>query len=183
MARKRMIDPLFWDNQELGKCSFMERLLFLGLISNADDEGLGHGTPMRIKSIIFQYDDGLRASDVEKGLKKLQALGFIELYEVNGNQYYWVRNFLKHQTINKSSPSKNPKPEDYINWKEAVPEQSEQNCAPLPDYYGSTTGTLPPEVKVEEEREQSGTPPYPPRGKRLRRGEKHRGENLWIIAE
>ena len=169
MARKRMISPSFWENQALGrKCSFMERLLFLGLISNADDEGLGHGNPSRIGRIIFQYDDALRPADVEKGLNNLEKLGFIRMYEVDGDQYYCVLNFLKHQTINKATPSKYPRPPW---WKgEMLPldgidsaEKSPQDQ--LPDDYRNATVGLPPkvEVKVEVESEDLGsTPPTPP---------------------
>ena len=40
-----MIDPNFWTDEKLGECSIQERLLFMGLISNADDEGYGRANP------------------------------------------------------------------------------------------------------------------------------------------
>ena len=65
MARKRMLDPNFWTDEKLGECSRDERLLFMGLISSADDEGYGRANPKLLKSLIFPYDD-LRTSDLEK---------------------------------------------------------------------------------------------------------------------
>ena len=71
MARKRMIDPSFWTDEKLGECSVNERYLFMGLISNADDEGYGRANPKLLKSLLFPYDDDLRTSDLEKWLSRL----------------------------------------------------------------------------------------------------------------
>ena len=100
MARKRMIDPSFWTDEKLGECSIQERLLFMGLISHADDEGYGRANPKLLRSSIFPYDD-LRASDFEKWLSNLGGLNLVVLYTVNGQAYYYLPNFTKHQTINK----------------------------------------------------------------------------------
>ena len=79
MARKRMIDPSFWTDEKLGECSIQERMLFMGLISNADDEGYGRANPKLLKSLIFPYDD-LRASDLEKWLSHLGGLHIVVLF-------------------------------------------------------------------------------------------------------
>ena len=87
MARKRMIDPNFWSDEKLGECSIQERLLFMGLISNADDEGYGRANPKLLKSLIFPYDD-LRASDLEKWLSHLGRLNIVVLFKYDGQTYY-----------------------------------------------------------------------------------------------
>lgn len=111
MARKRMIDPNFWTDEKLGECTIQERLLFIGLISNADDEGYGRANPKLLKSLIFPYDD-LRASDLEKWLSQLGVLDMIVLFKYNGQTYYNIPNFLKYQTINKPTKSILPHIED-----------------------------------------------------------------------
>ena len=103
-----MIDPSFWSDEKLGECTRDERLLFMGLISNADDEGYGRANPKLLRSLIFPYDD-LRVSDLEKWLSRLGGLQLIALYEVNGQTYYYLPNFSRHQTINRPSPSSFPK--------------------------------------------------------------------------
>ena len=125
MARKRMIAPSFWTDEKAGECSMMERLLFLGLISNADDEGIGRANPKLLKSLIFPYDD-LRISDFEKSLDKLASLKLIRLYQHDGQKYYTVTNFRKHQTINRPTPSELPKPPkiDKYNTHTQINEQS-----------------------------------------------------------
>lgn len=112
MARKRMIDPNFWSDEKLGECNLQERLLFMGLISNADDEGLGRANPKLLKSVIFPYDDSLRVSDIEKWLSNLGRLRLIVLYMANEQTYYYLPRFLKHQTINKPTKTSFPKPTD-----------------------------------------------------------------------
>lgn len=110
MARKRMIAPSFWTDEKIGECNHIERLLFLGLISNADDEGIGRANPKLLKSLIFPYDD-LRISDFEKSLAKLASLKLIYLYQYDAQNYYFIKNFNEHQTINRPTPSELPKPD------------------------------------------------------------------------
>ena len=108
MARKRMISPSFWSDEKVGQCSINERMLFMGLISNADDEGYGRANPKLLKSLIFPYDD-LRASDLEKWLSHLGGLNMVVLYTFQEQTYYYLPNFHKHQTINKPTETDCPK--------------------------------------------------------------------------
>lgn len=112
MARKRMISPNFWTDEKLGECTISERLLFMGLISNSDDEGYGRANPKLIKSVIFPYDTDLRVSDIDKWLSHLGMLNLIVLYTYREQTYYFIPNFLKHQTINKPTPTVLPKIND-----------------------------------------------------------------------
>lgn len=100
MARKRMIDPSFWTDEKLGECLIEERLLFMGLISNADDEGYGRANSKLLKSMIFPYDD-IAITDMEKWILHLSKLNVVILYEYDGQLYYNLPNFLKHQNINR----------------------------------------------------------------------------------
>ena len=140
MARKRMIDPNFWRDEKIAKCVFMERLLFQGLWTLAEDHGAGRANPLLIKADIFPYDTTLREADIEKSLVKLASLGLIILYEIDAQKYYYVINFVKHQTINKPS-------------KTTIP-------LPLPEHYSSTTVAttvvVTPEVKLIEENIKEG---------------------------
>ena len=111
MARKRMIDPNFWSDEKLGECSIQERLLFMGLISNADDEGYGRANPKLLKSLIFPYDE-FKSSDIEKWISHLDEINIVTLFKYDNQTYYFLPNFLKHQTINKSRTSSLPHVED-----------------------------------------------------------------------
>lgn len=107
MARKRMIDPNFWTDEKLGECSIQERLLFMGLISNADDEGYGRANLKLLKSIIFPYDE-IKVSDIEKWINHLSQFNIVIIFKYDEQTYYWLPNFLKHQTINKPTKSTFP---------------------------------------------------------------------------
>lgn len=119
MARKRMIDPSFWRDEKIGELNHMERLLFIGLWTFAEDNGAGRANPKLIKADVFPYDS-LRDSDIEKALGNLCRLRLINLYDLDGQRYYHVVNFLKHQKINRPSPSPIPLPEEVEN-AEIVP--------------------------------------------------------------
>lgn len=111
MARKRMLSPEFWTDEKLGDCTRDERLLFMGLISQADDKGRGQGNPKLVKALVFPYDDDITTNMTASMLKRLAAMKLIALYDDgHDHQYYWLPRFLKHQVINKPIPSKLPPP-------------------------------------------------------------------------
>ncbi|MDN5344588.1 MAG: hypothetical protein PWQ18_699 [Clostridia bacterium] len=83
---------------------------FIGLISNADDEGRLPGHPALLKATIFPYDTDVGPGEVATWLEKLTAKGLVVTYEAGGEAVIWIRNFRKHQTIKKPTPSKLPPP-------------------------------------------------------------------------
>lgn len=157
MARKRMIDPDFWTDEALGQVDRTTRLLFMGLISQADDDGRLRGNPALIRSQVFPYDEDITASDVDCALDLLQHHGLILRYSVDGQSYLWLRNFAKHQTINKKTDSKLPPPES------ADTSHEMSAPAPLPEDYGSPTAPLPPKRREEKRREENTATPTAPR--------------------
>lgn len=138
MARKRMIDPGFWTDEKLGTCTRDERLLFMGLISNADDDGRLPGHPALLKSMIFPYDYDITPDDVEKWAQSLFQKRLIAIYKANGQTYIWVCNFSKHQSIKKKTESKLPAPpgnpfgDGNCNSGEEVPHQLPTNGEEVP---------------------------------------------------
>ena len=93
MPRSRNIKHSFFTNEELVTLPFDARLLFIGLWTLADREGRMEYRPLKIKIALFPCDD----VNVEARLQDLAGKDFIEIYEVEGNQYIQVTNFSKHQ--------------------------------------------------------------------------------------
>ena len=156
MARKRMLAASFWTDEKVGECSLMERLLFLGLISQADDEGLGRANPKLLMSLIFPYDD-IRISDFTKSLEKLSSLGMILLYSVKGQSYYKVTNFSKHQCINRATPTELPRPTeaDGTNVKNGTSDNDYfENHGTLTEHSLNTHGVLNAKRREEKRREE-----------------------------
>lgn len=106
MARKRMIDPEFWSDEEIGTWTLTARLFYIALWNFADDEGRFKAHNDLLKSQIFPYDSKI---DVEK--LKLELSNKVSWYEVNGLKYGHLRNFLKHQSLDRPKPSKLPAPQ------------------------------------------------------------------------
>lgn len=141
-----MIDPDFWTDEALGTCSVVARLLFMGLISNADDDGRLRGNPALIKATIFPYDEDLTPDDVDDQLDWLRDKLLIRRYHVGGQSYIDIPNFRKHQTINKPTPSKLP----------PYKEESGRPTTPLQEDSGSPPEQLPPNRREEKLSEEKG---------------------------
>lgn len=93
MARTRYLKPGFFKNELLAEIDPLGRLLFAGLWTIADREGRLEDRPKRIKAEILPYDD----CDIDELLDSLHKQGFILRYEVEGECYIQILNFLKHQ--------------------------------------------------------------------------------------
>ena len=100
MARRRMIDPNFWQSEDISRLSPFARLLFIGMISNADDEGRGRANINYLKSTIFPYDD-IRVAEVDKALSEISHNTSVVVYEVAHSRYYAFTNWKKWQRVDK----------------------------------------------------------------------------------
>lgn len=103
-----MIDPSIWSSEDFSELSMLARLTWIGLISNADDEGRGKANAAYVKSQIFAYDDELTVKEIEGALSEIAKSMSIRFYEVDGKKYFQLTNWSKFQTINRPSPSQIP---------------------------------------------------------------------------
>jgi hypothetical protein len=107
--RIRTIKPELWQNERVGALSYIERVLYLGLITMADDEGRLRALPSAVGGHIFPYDD-LSPKRVAALMIRLQDVGLVELYQRDGKPYAWIVGWSEHQKINRPSPSRLPAP-------------------------------------------------------------------------
>ena len=99
MPRKRMLDPLIWDDPDFAELSRDARLLFIGLISLADDYGHVPGRPATLRKMVFGYDD-LSVADVATLLDEIVGrCRNVHPYEVDGQQYLWLKTWERHQDL------------------------------------------------------------------------------------
>lgn len=110
MARIRTIKPGFFTDEDLAELAYEDRLLFVGLWTQADKAGRLEDRPKRLKAALFPYDD----FDMDAGLGRLANAKFITRYEGNnGKQLIQVRTWSKHQKPPKSElESELPAPND-----------------------------------------------------------------------
>mgnify|MGYP001379565114 CR=1 FL=1 len=124
MPRKRMIDPEFWNDEEIGGWSVEARLFYIGLWNFADDEGRLRAHPKLLKSQIFPYDEKINIEKLKREVSKK-----VLWYQVDGQEYGFIKNFLKHQVINRPTKSRIPAPDkqlldDFLNNHKELTEDS-----------------------------------------------------------
>jgi len=122
MARKRMIDPNIWESEDFGWLSLGARLLFIGMISNADDEGKGKASLEFLRANIFRYDT-LTNEQIGEWLDQIAHKMSVSIYSIDGKSYYQFDHWDEWQRISHPSPSKIPSPENSGNFRK-IPEDS-----------------------------------------------------------
>lgn len=109
MARKRIIDPDFWLDEDLAMLSAYARLLYIGLWNLCDDNyATVPDRPEWIKIQIFPYDN----LDTRVLLDELSTSGRILPFQSDGKKYWFIKNFFKYQRIDRPSKPKYPKFDD-----------------------------------------------------------------------
>ena len=101
MPRSRNIKYSFFQNDELAECDPLGRLLFIGLWTLADREGVLEDRPKKIKAAIYPFED----VDVDSLLGQLASKSFVIRYEQNGVKCLWLPKFSKHQSPHQSEPT------------------------------------------------------------------------------
>lgn len=154
MARKRMIDPSIWQSEDFSKLSTLAKLVFIGLFSNADDEGRGRAKAIYIKSIVFPYDEALRVTDIEKSLDEIAANMSITFYLHDGSEYYSLENWSKWQKIDKAQASQIPAfDEDSTMIRGTFAEQSSNSRRTIVEQSSNVREPVPPK-RIEENRSE-----------------------------
>lgn len=109
MARLRNIKPAFFADEKLASDHTRdERLFYIALWTEADDEGRFRAHPRRVLGALFPYDEDLSAEQIETWMVRLAATGRLVLSEVDGERYGWLPKLAEHQSINRPTPSKLP---------------------------------------------------------------------------
>lgn len=111
MARKRVLDPSIWTDDGMAELTPRQQLLYIGLISNADDEGRQKASPVAIRlclpTIYANVLDGDIDADLTAVLRKMRQL---VPYIADDRRYLVFSNYSKWQRIDRPSPSNLPPP-------------------------------------------------------------------------
>jgi hypothetical protein len=124
--RARNLKPGFFHNEDVAQCDLLARLLFAGLWCYADREGRFEWRPLKIKAEVLPYDN----CDINELLNQLVTKELIGKYSVNGKDYGYVPNFVKHQKPHyKEAPSVIPPPpgiKDYLTAQRLTEKEREE---------------------------------------------------------
>lgn len=111
MARKRMIDPSIWLDEGMAELTPRQQLLYIGLISNADDEGRLKGSPAAIALMLPTVYSTSDRRGLEEDLQSvLEVMSKLRSYEVEGRRYLVFANYGQWQKIDRPTASVLPDP-------------------------------------------------------------------------
>lgn len=155
MPRRRMIDPGFWEDPTMGTLSIPARLLFIGMISHADDEGRLEVEPRYLRRAVFGFDD-VTVADVVELLDEIRRLcRSVQFYQVDGRSFAAFRNWHRYQYIQKAQASRLPPPPDFTP-REPDPDDYHTDTIPVPDDHRNGNGTV-SDNRIEKNRIEVNT--------------------------
>lgn len=110
--RIRSIKPEFWRSPDISCLAIEDRLLFVGLWSYVDDNGVGEDREAMISADLFADDLARDPREtfarVSRGLSKLSEAGRIVRYTVARRDFLEITNWSKHQRIDKPGKARLP---------------------------------------------------------------------------
>jgi hypothetical protein len=129
--RIRSIKPEFWRSDDIDRLDWHTRLLFIGMWSYVDDNGVGRDRESDIAADLFSSDLSRDPRDtlarVADGLQQLSAGGQIVRYTVAGKRFLHITAWESHQKIDRPAKPRYPLPED------ADPPETKGSGAPSRD--------------------------------------------------
>jgi len=106
---RRMIDSGMWSNENFAALPAMARLLQIGMINHADDQGRIKANPLYLAKEIFPYDR-VTPANITKWLEQIASNGTIILYALEGKQYAQLSKWWEYQSLQYAAPSEYPAP-------------------------------------------------------------------------
>lgn len=106
--RIRTIKPDCWADEAISPLSRDARLLFIVLVTFADDDGRFRDLPAQIIGHGYPEDADVTSRRVTAWMDELVLSGVVVRYEVDGKRYGTFPKWHNHQRINRFSPSKLP---------------------------------------------------------------------------
>ena len=110
--RIRSILPAFWESEDVAAMEWDTRLVFIGLWSYVDDNGVGRDVEKLIVSDLFPLEDDPRETlaTVSRALQHLSTNGQIDRYTVEGRPFLYVTKWELYQRIDRPGKQRYPLP-------------------------------------------------------------------------
>lgn len=159
MARIRSVHPSLFTDEAWVSCSPLARLLYIGLWTDADDQGLFEWKPLQIRMRLLPGD----TADVPALLAELVQVNLIAPLESGGKKLGAIRYFRKFQRPKKPNATF-VLPREWVNYVglgDGDQEPDSDDASPVPHQF-------PPEGEKPPQMEDGGwrmeQPPNPPMG-------------------
>lgn len=112
--RIRSIKPEFWRSDDIDAMGWDDRLVFIGLWSYVDDNGVGLDKLSAITSDLFGHDLSREPTEtlhrVSSALNRFARSGHITRYTVDGKNYLHITTWDEHQRVNNPNKPRYPLP-------------------------------------------------------------------------
>lgn len=151
--RIRTMKPELWQDERFAAVGLEARLLYIGLVSQADDEGRQSANLALLRSRIYPFDVDLPPEALGDWLVELARAGLIVRYEGDGGRsYVAVVSWHEDQRIDKPTASDLPKPPD------ETPRTRETAAIPRDESRGIAITPTGPDRDRDRDREPTGDP-------------------------
>lgn len=110
-----MIYSKIWASQQVGHLSSDAKILYIGMITLADDDGRLIGNASYLRGQVFPYDEKMEIERIKDLKKEIESAGLIECYVVGDFEYIQHPKWEEYQVIrgdlykHSSLPSRNGK--------------------------------------------------------------------------
>ena len=153
-GRIRSIKPEWLEDELLATASSDARTLSIALMLLCDDYGNGRACQLSARAFpaIGDSPEAFANSSraCREGLAKLIEIRFVGLYEVDGQHYFTIRNWNKHQKVDHpGKPLVPPPPVDV--WK-----SSSESLAKVPESLAKVPESLAPDQDMDMDQEGNG---------------------------
>ena len=96
--QRRMIYTKLWTSEQFSRLPDRGKLLYIGMITLADDDGRLMANPAYLRGQIFTYDD-ITVLDVLNLRDIIEKVGLIDVYKLNDSEYIQHPNWESYQII------------------------------------------------------------------------------------
>lgn len=118
--RIRSTKPEFWRSERISSVDWDDRLVFKGLESYVDDNGVGKNDIALIVGEVFPRDMLANPREtvarVSEAITRLSQAGLLWLYEVDGTKYLFISWWEQAQRIDKPGKGRFPRPDGTWNY-------------------------------------------------------------------
>lgn len=131
--RIRSIKPEFWRSDDITQLNREDRLLFIGLWSYVDDNGVGLDDYRAIAADLFALEDDQKdiRDFVREGLATLSRVLLVSRYMINTRRYIYINSWDRHQRVDRPNKERFPRPPD--DWKPPTSGDAELGAPKDPD--------------------------------------------------
>lgn len=114
--RIRNIKPEFWRSDDIKRLPREYRLLFIGLWSYVDDNGVGIDDYRQVAADLFALEDDQTEvrEYVQAGLQRLAGDALVSRYVLLGKSYLFINSWVLHQKVHNPNKARYPLPNGVV---------------------------------------------------------------------